>query len=199
MKMSLPIALSFRKQSKVLSLTLFFLRLQVPTFIRNIEEVTINVKVRKVHQMQFLYSQAISAKNLGMGDTTLTNHEPRPTQVRRKLVQLLQQVHCEALRKEKNCYGMGSGVEGMSGGWKKITINNRDLYARPARPSQAWLKSTFLLVELAQKQRIFKLEVLLENTRSRTYLSSFKALSTSEKTFSSKSVFKKKYNLELNN
>ena len=34
--------------------------------------------------------------------------------------------------------GMGSGVEGMSGGWKKVAINNRDLYAHPARfPSLA--------------------------------------------------------------
>lgn len=99
----------------------------VPTFIGNVEEVTINVKPREYPP----------------DDTTLTNHEARLTQVRTKLVQLLQQVHCEALRKEKNCYGMGSGVEGMSGGWKKIIINNRDLYACLVRHKPCLAKTNF--------------------------------------------------------
>ena len=48
--------------------------------------------------MEFLYSKVILAKILGIGDTTFKNCEAKLTLLRRKLVQLLQQVHCEPLK-----------------------------------------------------------------------------------------------------
>lgn len=48
--------------------------------------------------MEFLYCWVILAKSLGIGDKTLRNCEAKLTLVRRKLVQLLQQVHCEPLK-----------------------------------------------------------------------------------------------------
>lgn len=71
--------------------------------------------------MQFLYTSAISAKNQGTGDTTLTNHKARLTQVRRKLVQLLQQVHCATLRKERITMGWEVGLKECQGAGRKLS------------------------------------------------------------------------------
>lgn len=137
MKVPLLISPCLIKQSKALLLALSIpWDYMVPTFIGNVVRVTIYVKIRerslngislllgyfskksrdRWQNVKKLWSKADSGQKEAC--TTVTTSS-------------LWTIKIELL-------GMGSGVEGMSGGWKKVAINNRDLYAHPARfPSLA--------------------------------------------------------------
>lgn len=159
MKMSLPLALSLRKQNKALSLTLSFWDYTAPTFIRNREKVTIYAKVRKGPLDAISLSFGNFSKKSRDGWHNIDKPWSKADSSQKEACTAVTTSSLCSIKERKNYYGMGSGVEGMSGGWKKIIINNRDLYARPARhkpslaktnfASQAGLKLAFLLVELA--------------------------------------------------